>query len=257
MKTLNIRYEEDYAVIQLDRGSANPINQLMIDEMQQMLQEMRQNDQVKGIILTGKPHFFTAGVDLLEVYHYDSDATRHFWGSFIQLAADFSAFPKPAIAAITGHSPAGGCIWACCCDYRIMAKGDKYRIGLNEIAVGIAPRESILHLYAFWIGKRRAYQFLLEGRLLSGQEAFDYGLVDELVDLEEVLARATTKLQQYTKLPPKALQQTKQALKKEVADNMLLNFEEDLDRLHQQLLSDESRHIMGQVVKALEARKKG
>jgi enoyl-CoA hydratase/carnithine racemase len=255
MQTLKIISKGNYNIIQLNRGVANPINQQMIDELRQLLKDSATDDSIQGLILTGAAPFFTGGVDLLEVYHYDSDATKHFWGCFLKLAAEMTAFPKAIVTAITGHSPAGGCIWACCSDYRVMSEGDKFKIGLNEIAVGIAPRESILDLYAFWIGKRRAYQFLLEGTMLSGSEALEYGLIDELVPMEDVLSRAEKKMHQYLKLPPQAFQQTKAALKGGLATSMMANFEDDLDRLHTQLFSEESRTIMGQVVAYLSSKK--
>ncbi|BDS15102.1 enoyl-CoA hydratase/isomerase family protein [Aureispira anguillae] len=256
MKTLNISSKGNYLVVQLDRGKANVLNQTMIDELRQLIRETEQDTTIGGIVLTGKPHFFSGGVDLLEVFYYDSEGIRNFWGSFLQLAAEMLAFSKPLVAAITGHSPAGGCILACACDYRVMAIGEKYQIGLNEMAVGIAPRESILHLYAFWIGKRKAYQYLLEGYLMKGPEALELGLVDELVDLDQTLAQAEAKIQQYLKLPPVAFRQTKKALKASLVDQMTRNFETDLELLHTQLMSDESRHIMGQVVQFLASKKK-
>ncbi len=255
MQTLKITNKENYLIVQLNRGAANAINQLMVDELRQLLQDTEKDAAIRGIILTGDAPFFTGGVDLVEVYEYDSAATKHFWGTFLKLAAEMTAFPKAVITAITGHSPAGGCIWACCADYRVMATGDKYKIGLNEIAVGIAPRESILDLYAFWIGRRRAYQLLLEGTLLSGHDALEYGLIDQLVPMSIVLEEAEKKMKTYLKLPPQAFAQTKKALKGGLAKKMMADFDNDLEQLHQQLLSDESRAIMGQVVAYLSSKK--
>ena len=255
MNNLTITKKERYIIVQLDRGKANVLNQEMVDELRQLIKETEQDDSIGGIVLTGKPHFFSGGGDLLEVYHYDSEGIRHFWGSFLHLAAEMLAFTKPLVAAITGHSPAGGCILACAADYRVMAIGDKYRIGLNEIAVGIAPRESILHLYAFWIGQRRAYQFLLEGYLMPPAEALEVGLVDELAPLDQTLAKAEAKMQHYLELPPLAFRQTKKSLKAGLVHLMTRNTEEDLERLHQQLMSKESRFIMGKVVEFLESKK--
>lgn len=255
MTTLQLTNKGSYTIVQLNRGTANPINQTMVDELSAFIQAAQEDDAIQGIVLTGQPHFFSGGVDLPEVYHYSSEGIRQFWGSFIQLAATLVAFDKPLVAAITGHSPAGGCVIACACDHRVMAEGDRYQIGLNEMAVGIAPRESILELYAFWIGHRRAYQNLLEGRLMNGQEALAIGLVDELVPLDQTLAAAEQKMQHYLKLPQQAFRQTKRALRRAVVHAMRANFEADLDLLHQQLMSDESRTIMGQVVAYLEQRK--
>ena len=85
--------------------------------------------------------------------------------------ADTTSSTKPTLRA--------SCVLAICCDYRIMAEGN-FMIGLNEIPVGLIVPESIFHLYSFWIGKANAYRLLLEGRLLSPQEALKVGLVISL-----------------------------------------------------------------------------
>ncbi len=262
MKDLSYQYltitpTNNYVIVQLSRGKANALHQAMVDELRDFVRYATKEAAIAGVLLTGHDHFFSGGVDLLEVFHYDSAGVRHFWGSFIQLATELVAFPKPLVAAITGHSPAGGCILACACDYRVMAENDRYQIGLNEMAVGIAPRKGILELYAFWIGRKTAYHYLLEGTIMTGEQALAIGLVDRLCPLDEVLEVAEKKLQRYLKLPQQAFQQTKIALKASVVDALSVNFEADLDNLHQQLMSEESRTIMGGVVKYLQQRKQG
>ena len=254
---LTIEQKNNYAILQLNRGKANALNQAMVEELRDFIRLATTETTIKGVVLTGQDHFFSGGVDLLEVYHYDSAGVRNFWGSFLQLATEIVAFPKPLVAAITGHSPAGGCILACGCDYRVMAENDKYQIGLNEMAVGIAPRKGILELYAFWIGRKKAYQYLLEGKIMNGTQALAAGLIDELRPLEETVTAAEKKLQHYLKLPQQAFQQTKKALKEDVVEALSGNFEEDLENLHQQLMSEESQTIMGGVVQYLQKRKQG
>ena len=134
--TLQIEEKNNYLIARLDRGKANPVNWQMVDDIRQLLRAVAQNEAQKGLILTGKPHFFTAGVDIVELYYSDEEKVATFWRDFNYLIKEMTAFPKPLITAITGHSPAGGCIFAICSDYRIMAEG-KYRIGLNEVPVGI------------------------------------------------------------------------------------------------------------------------
>lgn len=254
---LTLEQKDNYVILQLNRGKANALNQAMVDELRAFIRHATNETTIEGVLLTGQDHFFSGGVDLLEVYHYDSAGIRNFWGSFLQLATELVAFPKPLVAAITGHSPAGGCILACGCDYRVMADNDKYQIGLNEMAVGIAPRKGILELYAFWVGRKNAYQYLLEGTIMNGTQALAAGLIDELRPLEETITAAERKLKSYLKLPQQAFQQTKKALKADVVEALSGNFEEDLENLHQQLMSEESRTIMGGVVQYLQQRKQG
>lgn len=255
MTTLQLTPKGDYTIVQLNRGKANAINQTMVDELRQFFREAQVNEDIQGVIITGQPHFFSGGVDLPEVFHYNSNDIRNFWGSFILLATEMVAFTKPLVAAITGHSPAGGCVMACACDYRVMAQGDHYQIGLNEMAVGIAPRKSILELYAFWIGYRHAYHNLLEGVVMTGEQAHHIGLVDELAAPNRTLEMAEQKMKRYLKLPQQAFRKTKKSLRQSIVAAMSDHFEEDLNLLHQQLMSDESRQIMGRIVEQLQQRK--
>ena len=99
------------------------------------------------------------------------------------------------IAAVNGYSPAGGCVMAMTCDYRIMAEGEKFVIGLNEVAVGITVPEYIFLLFKFWVGSRRAYHNLIRATLFSVKGAVEVGLVDESCPMEGLLERAEDELQ--------------------------------------------------------------
>lgn len=208
MSFFQVENQGDHLLIKMNRSKANPINIEFIHQMQTLVREVNQNSAIRGVILTGQEHYFSAGVDVVELFGADVDAVRHFWSSLLELLADLLASPKAWVAAISGHSPAGGCVLTLCCDYRVMAQGD-YKIGLNEVPVGIVVPVSILDLYASVIGTRLAYQYLLDGRLLSATEALSVGLVDEVVPMAQVVPQATLKLQQYLALNPVAWQATK------------------------------------------------
>lgn len=254
MNTLKYITKGDYLIVQLDRGSANPMNQEMLSEILQMLRETAADDTVRGVILTGKPNFFSAGLDVIELFSYDEATIRKFWEDFMTMVTEMSAYPKPLIAAITGHSPAGGCIMACCADYRVMASNPKYKIGLNEVAVGIVPRKNILKLYEFWLGTRKAYQYLLEGKLMSPQEAQAVGLIDDLIDGELVLERAEDKMKQYLKLGQETLCLTKKNLKKDLIEQLAADFEQNVETTTARWWSPEGRALMGHIVSALKKR---
>ena len=122
-------------------------------------------------------------------------------------------FPKPLICAIPGYAPAGGCVFAITADYRIMAAGEKYTIGLNEVAVNIQISNNLIRAYSFWIGSGKAHEFILDGKLLSGEEALECGLVNQLVPLEQVLPMAEKNMQQYLRADTGILRNTKRKLR--------------------------------------------
>ncbi|WP_179413280.1 enoyl-CoA hydratase/isomerase family protein [Mucilaginibacter sp. E4BP6] len=185
MSTFQITISNRLATLTLDRGRSNPINHQMVKELVACITQLNDDDNVGGLIITGKPGFFSSGIDLIEAYDYDEEQIKQFWMDFLALPGALSAFKKPLIAAINGHSPAGGCVIALCCDYRVMVEG-QFIIGLNEIPVGIIVPDSIFKLYSACVGERKAYQYILEGKLLNPTEAHSAGLIDEICTAENL-----------------------------------------------------------------------
>ena len=228
MNTLNISYKESYAIVQMNRGKVNAINFEMVEELRSVFKDLENNAEVKGVILTGQAHFFSAGLDLIELITYDKERMHDFFVSFGALYLELVQFKKPFISAITGHSPAGGCVLAVASDNRYMADGDKYVIGLNEVAVNIQISQNLTEIYAFWMGDGLASRYILEGKLLSGKEALTAGLVDELLPLADVLARAENQMRHYLKADQEIFINTKAKIRKHLLDKLDLNAENAL-----------------------------
>jgi len=212
METIQISQENGITVIKLDRGKANPINHTMVNEIRSVLAELSRLEEVGGVILTGKEHFFSAGLDLPELYQYDKPTFERFWNNFLSLIVEIMMFEKPIIAAVTGHSPAGGCVLTLGCDYKIMSEGN-YKIGLNEIPVGIIVPRVIFEGYAFHLGANKAYTYLMEGKLYSPAEAKEIGLIDEVAPPEETLNRAIAVMRRYLSFNRNAWLETKKRTK--------------------------------------------
>jgi 3,2-trans-enoyl-CoA isomerase len=220
MTTLKRIDKGHYTIIQMDRGKANAINMAMITELRKVFRDLEEDSSVRGAILTGKPHFFSAGLDLIELVGYDRKQITEFFEALGALYLQLVRFPKPLISAITGHAPAGGCVLAVTCDNRYMAEGEKYVIGLNEVAVNIQISQNLTEAYAFWMGDGPASRYILEGKLLSGQEALASGLVDELLPLEQVLGRAEAQMHIYLKADPEIWMNTKKKVRKHWTDKL-------------------------------------
>ncbi len=220
MKNLIITQKEGYTLVQMNRGKVNAINLDMVNELRQVFAALEKDPKVKGAILTGQPHYFSAGLDLIELFQYDKEQITSFFSDFGALYLELVQFKKPFISAITGHSPAGGCVLAVTSDNRYMAEGDKYVIGLNEVAVNIQISQNLTEIYAFWMGEGLASRYILEGKLLSGKEALAAGLVDELIPLENVLDRAEQQMKKYLQADQEILMNTKYKVRKHLLDKL-------------------------------------
>lgn len=251
MNTLQVTIKDKTAVIGLKRGRSNAINAEMVAELSQLFRSIENDDNIKGLIITGNEGFFSAGLDLIELYDYDELKIRKFWEDFLGLVSTMASFKKPFLTAISGHSPAGGCVLALCSDYRIMAEG-KYIIGLNEVPVGIIVPESIFHLYSFWLGEAKAYRFLLEGKLLNPKEALENGLIDEIVDPGALVSAAERQMQKFLQLDRTTWQQSKLNLRREMLSKINADHSDSLDIMLKQWWSASTRSILQTIIQNLQ-----
>lgn len=251
MNTIKINIKDKIAVLSMNRGKSNAINAEMVTELHQMVRNIENDDSIAGLILTGKDGFFSAGLDLIELYNYDEETIKKFWIDFLDLITTLVSFKKPMIAAISGHSPAGGCVLALCCDYRIMAEG-KFIIGLNEVPIGIIIPESIFHLYSFWLGQANAYRFLLEGKLMHTQQALSTGLIDEVVNPESILHAAERKMLTYIQLERNAWQQSKKNMRAELLKKVSADPTEMISPMLAQWWSASTRSILKTIIQNLQ-----
>lgn len=171
----------------------------------------------QGIVLAGGPKVFSAGLDVpfLLSLGDDQQALLSAWNAFFDAARALAGCPVPVAAAIAGHSPAGGCVLALCCDYRVMADGP-YRIGLNETQVGLVAPEGIQSLLSRVVGPHRSERLLVSGALVEASEARAIGLVDELTDIDDVATRARVWLEALLQLPRGSMLETRRIARGDV-----------------------------------------
>jgi len=253
MSTIQVSINNRLVVITLNRGRSNPINHQMVKDLTNCINEFDADDNVGGAVITGKTGFFSSGIDLIEAYDYDEAQIKQFWIDFLALPAALASFKKPLVAAINGHSPAGGCVIALCCDYRVMVEGP-FIIGLNEIPVGIIVPNSIFALYSFWLSKRKAYQYLLEGKLLNTAEALDAGLIDEVCTDADLQALAEQKARAYMKLNPATWSMSKQNLRAGITSKLKAEQSGTLDAMLKQWWAPATRKGLQMMIENLKAK---
>ncbi len=193
--------------IRLARPPVNALTPELLDTLRAAVLAAP-SEGARGIILTGGAKVFSGGMDVPHLMGLDRAGLNAGWSSLFATARALANSPVPVVAAIGGHSPAGGCVLALCCDYRIMARGP-FRIGLNEVQVGLVAPDAIQHLLRRVVGTYRAERLLVAGALVESEQALAIGLVDELTDAEHVLTRAARWLEELLALPPAAMQATR------------------------------------------------
>lgn len=207
-----------------------------------------------AIVLSGLPGMFSGGLDVPHLIGLERREIRAAWTGFIGLLERIATSPVPIVAAITGHSPAGGAVISLFCDYRVMAEGS-YKIGLNEVEVGIILPPLMLAALKRLVGPRHAERVAAGALMMPAAEAYRIGLVDELTSLDSVVERAVAWSTRLLSLPPKAMSETRRAARRDLVALFEGADEGYLDELVDLWFSDETQAALTALVARLTGRK--
>jgi 3,2-trans-enoyl-CoA isomerase len=212
---------------------------------------------VRALILSGQPGMFSAGLDVPALLALDRAGMTRVWGDFSGLMATLARSPIPSVAAITGHSPAGGAVISLFCDYRVMARSASaekpFRIGLNEVQVGLVVPEGIQVGLRRLVGPHRAERLMVAGAMISAEEAERIGMVDELAAVEDVVPRAIAWCRAHLALPRQAMEGTRRLARADLAAAFEQPGEGSVEDFLDIWFSDEAQSVL----RALVARLKG
>jgi enoyl-CoA hydratase/carnithine racemase len=201
-------------------------------------------------VLTGAGKLFSAGLDVSVLVGLDAAGLRSFLATFFDCLTALAESPLPLVAAINGHSPAGGAVLALYCDQRLMARGD-FRIGLNEVQVGLLPGPLIYGVLKRAVSPRIANQMLPQGLLLTPEEALAVGLVDELTEPAQLELRARAWLERVLALPPTAYRQTRAMVRADLVAMMADARRQQQSELAEAWLGPETRATLQALISRL------
>ncbi|CAH1802704.1 unnamed protein product, partial [Owenia fusiformis] len=246
---LKVTTENDIATIAMDKKPVNSLNLEFLTELSLTLEKL-ENEKCKGLILTSAlPKIFSAGLDILEMYQPKEERLRQFWSTLQDVWLRLYGSPLVTIAAISGHSPAGGCLLSLSCDYRIMA--DNYTIGLNETKLGIVAPFWFVDTMHNVVGHRQTEMALQLGTMFSSQEALSIGLVDRVVGEGETVDAAKKEMSQWVKIPGYARQLSKMQLRKPTIDKLVARKEDDINYFATFITKDGVQKAMGMYLESL------
>lgn len=216
-----VRHKIGNSVVTLtiDRPKVNAINDDLIRELHGWFDKLAGDPNARAVILTGEGSFFSFGLDVPGYMGYTKEEFLDSFTGFCDLYALMFEFPKPLIAAINGHAVGAGCILALACDWRLMAAG-KPKIGLNEITFASTLPAGSVEMLKFAVGETRAARVVYTGRLFSADEALSLGLVDEVVEREELLVKAREAAEMLAKPDASAFESMKLLLKGHAIEEM-------------------------------------
>ena len=189
-KIATLTNKDDISIITLDDGKANVFSPKMIQDVNECLDKVP--TESGALIITGRDGMFSAGFDLKIISSGDMQATMDMSLSGFKLLSRIFSFPRPILAACSGHGIALGTFLLCCCDYRIGVKGD-YMIGANEMRTNMVIPIPILELISHRVTASHKYRAILGAEMYSIQDGVEAGLIDEIVDSNNLMEAAMLK----------------------------------------------------------------
>jgi enoyl-CoA hydratase len=182
-KLATLNKDGNISTITLDDGKANVFSSKMSQDINQCIDEVATEEGC--LIITGKEGMFSAGLDLKTIQSGDTDKIIEMSTAAFKLLARIFSFPRPVIAACSGHGIALGTFLLCCCDYRIGVKGD-FMIGANEMRTNMVIPDPILELIKFRVAQSHKYRAILGAEMYSIDKALEAGLLDEIVSPDDL-----------------------------------------------------------------------
>jgi len=214
----NVLYETKgpIAYVTVNRPEVlNALNHETWEGLGRAFEEAQQDPAVRGVILTGAGEkAFIAGADiseLAEITAVEAQKSSRFGQSVLDLIENLG---KPVIAAVNGFALGGGCETAMACTIRVAS--EKAKFGQPEVTLGLLPGGGGTQRLPRLVGKGRALQLILSGEIISAQEAYRIGLVNEVVPPAELIPRAEAILKRILANAPIAIRLSLEAVNKGV-----------------------------------------
>ena len=259
-------------VLRMQRPPVNSLNLELLASFADSLAEAEGDKACRAVVLaSSSPKVFSAGLDITEMHEPDPERLRSFWRTLQEVWLKLSTSRVATIAAIEGHSPAGGCMLAMSCDWRVMsltdggADGRPLTIGLNETKLGIVAPFWFADTMAYVVGSRQTDLLLQTGALLTTEQALAVGLVDEAVLQEppteagehsRVMQRAAAKVAEFLAVPDAARHASKMLQRGPLAERLLAAREEDVEQFSAFCFTPAVQSSLGGYMAALKARSK-
>ena len=248
-----IPHPQNILELKLARPPVNALNPELLSTLRDAIVQAP-GQGARGLVISGGPGVFSAGMDVPHLLTLERDALEAAWMQFFGVLEALARSPLPSVAAIGGHSPAGGAVISLFCDYRVMARGVN-KIGLNEVQVGLVVPECVQYALKRLVGDYRGERLLMAGAMVEAEQALALGMVDELTDVDHVSKRAVTWLEELLALPAKAMHATRMISRADLVDAIADPRRLDLPRFLDDWFSDDTQSVLTALVARMKSKK--
>ncbi len=211
-KSFHVDREGEVAIVRFDRPPANAIDISTATEFSDYLDELEGDEATGAIVITGTGSFFSAGLDLKVVPTYSQEQQAEMIMSLNELVGRLYGCAIPTVAAVNGHSIAGGLVLTLACDYRVGTEAD-CKLGLTEARVGIPYPMGPMAVVQGELAPSAVRSVVLMARNFGPQAALEKGILDELQPADRVLERALEVARDLASIPRSAYARIKRQVR--------------------------------------------
>ncbi|MBO8158969.1 enoyl-CoA hydratase/isomerase family protein [Thermosyntropha sp.] len=191
MAAYESQVEDNIIIFTFCNGKVNSISRETLQGLEEAIDRVNNEEELKGIIITGQERYFSGGFDLETFTTFESPEAIVDWFQYEEeILYKLFTCSKPVVAAINGHATAAGMIVSMACDYKIAKNHPKIKIGMTEIKIGLSLTPAEGEIMRFGLGSEKNFRdIIFKGELVSPAFCVERGIFDELAEDEETLIK--------------------------------------------------------------------
>jgi enoyl-CoA hydratase/carnithine racemase len=244
---LKQRIEDNIIIATFDDGITNTITEEVVNTLGEIVKNVNENNDIKGLVLTGAGKTFCSGFDLPMFLGFkDLKEVVTFFEKAEDIYIKLFMCNKPVVAALNGSMVAGGFITAMAADYRIVKNHPKIKLGMNEIKIGLGLSIVQTEIVRYGLGGDRAFREVMYfGEMHDVQKAKEIGIVDEIVEEDALIARAREIVSKWIDNPGRAFILLKGSQRKAYEDRMRQRLRDENWQQHFNIMfNEQTRNVM-------------
>jgi enoyl-CoA hydratase/carnithine racemase len=215
----NQEIQDNILMFTIDNAPSNAITKEILQGLEKAVDQVNQEEELKGLVISGRGRCFSSGFDLAVFVGFTGPQDVINWFSYSEeVLYKLLTCSKPLVAAINGHATAMGMVIAQTADYRLINNNAKIKVGMTEIKLGMGLQPCMAEVMRFGLDSNKNWrEIMYKGLLISPQKAVEMGILDELAEEDELLAKAKAKIVEYIDNPNRSFISLKAIERKYVA----------------------------------------
>lgn len=256
-ENVTMEIKDGIATVTINRPKQlNALNVATIKDLSDVFDEIKKNDEIKGILLTGSgDKAFVAGADIAQMRNFGVREARDFAERGQTTFSKIEDLPKPVIAVVNGYALGGGLELAMSCD--IIIASEKARFGQPEVKLGVIPGFGGTQRLVRRVGMHLAKELIFSGEMITAERAAAMNLVNTVYPPAKVMEKATELLRTILANGPIAISMAKSAINGGADQTISIGFLIERDSFAQCFASEDQKEAMGAFVEKRDAKFKG